>query len=181
MKRTLLTSITMLVLLSVHAQTYVERLSRGIVALPAEKGVFVSWRFLSTDSDGTTFNLLRDGETIVSSLSGKTCYVDEAGTPSSRYSVQTVVDGAVSETSDEVQPWDKPYLSVPLIRPLEQTMPDGSTCTYTPSDCSAADVDGDGEYEIILKWDPSNAHDNSHTGYTGEVFLDCYKPWSVYT
>lgn len=179
MKRTLLTAITMLVLLSVHAQTYVERLSRGVVALPAEKGVFVSWRFLSTDSDGTTFNLLRDGETIVSSLSGKTCYVDEAGTPSSRYSVQTVVDGAVSETSDEVRPWDKPYLSVPLIRPLEQTMPDGSTCTYTPNDCSAADVDGDGEYEIILKWDPSNAHDNSHTGYTGEVFLDCYKPEGI--
>mgnify|MGYP002418310804 CR=1 FL=1 len=40
---------------------------------------------------------------------------------------------------------------------------------------SIGDVDGDGEYEIILKWDPSNAHDNSHDGYTGEVYFDCYK------
>lgn len=37
------------------------------------------------------------------------------------------------------------------------------------------DVDGDGEYELIVKWDPSNSHDNSHDGYTGDVILDCYK------
>ena len=54
-------------------------------------------------------------------------------------------------------------------------MPDGETCTYTPNDMSAADLDGDGEYELILKWDPSNAHDNSQTGYTGTVFIDAYK------
>ena len=36
-------------------------------------------------------------------------------------------------------------------------------------------VDGDGEYELIVKWDPSNSHDNSHDGYTGDVILDCYK------
>jgi len=43
-----------------------------------------------------------------------------------------------------------------------------------PNDCSVGDVDGDGRYEIILKWDPSNAHDNAHDGYTGNVILDCY-------
>lgn len=169
----------LLSLCAVSAQTYVEKLSRGVVALPAERGVFISWRLLATDADGTTFNLLRDGETIARNLSGATCFTDSAGTPASTYSVQTLVGGAVAETSDEVRPWDKPYLSVPLIRPLEQTMPDGSTCSYTPNDCSAADVDGDGEYEIILKWDPSNAHDNSHSGYTGEVYIDCYKPKGI--
>ena len=179
MKRFLLTAIAVLALFSANAQTYVEQLSRGVVALPAEKGIFISWRMLSTDPAGTVFNILRDGETIVSSLSTATCYVDETGTPSSRYSVQTVLNGTVSETSDEILPWDKPYLSVPLIRPMEQTMPDGTTCTYTPNDCSAADVDGDGEYEIILKWDPSNSHDNSHNGYTGEVYIDCYKPEGI--
>lgn len=175
MRKILSLAVGMLFSLAVNAQTYVERLSRGVVALPSEKGMFVSWRLLSTDAPGTTFNLLRDGETIASALSSATCYVDADGSSSSHYAVQTLVNGVVSETSDEVQPWDKPYLSVPLIRPLEQTMPDGQTCTYTPNDCSAADVDGDGEYEIILKWDPSNAHDNSHSGYTGEVYLDCYK------
>lgn len=157
------------------AQTYIERLSRGVVAVPAEKGNFISWRFLSTDSQGTTFNLMRDGEVIAHDLASVTNYTDLDGTKDSRYSVQTVAGGTVQETSDEVQAWAQPYLSVPLIRPTDQTMPDGQTCSYTPNDCSAADVDGDGEYEIILKWDPSNSHDNSHQGYTGEVFLDCYK------
>lgn len=179
MKRILLIAIAMAVVFCANSQTYVEQLSRGVVALPAEKGIFVSWRLLSTDAPGTTFNLLRDGEVIASALETATCYTDEAGTTASRYSVQTLVGGSVSETSDEVQPWDKPYLSVPLIRPMEQTMPDGSTCAYVPNDCSAADVDGDGEYEIILKWEPTNAHDNSHTGYTGEVYLDCYKPAGI--
>ena len=182
MRKTLFTLLS-LILLSTRqskAQTYVERLSRGVVAVPAaEKGNFVSWRFLSTDKPGTTFNLMRDGDVIASGLANVTNFTDINGTKDSRYAVQTLVNGTVQETSDEIQAWAQPYLSVPLIRPLDQTMPDGKTCTYTPNDCSTADMDGDGDYEIILKWDPSNSHDNSHTGYTGEVFLDCYKTEGV--
>src|SRR5699024_8292853 len=47
--------------------------------------------------------------------------------------------------------------------------------TYAANDISVGDLDGDGEYEIILKWDPSNSKDNAHSGYTGEVFIDAYK------
>jgi len=182
MRKTLFTLLSLILLSAPQskAQTYVERLSRGIVAVPAaEKGNFVSWRFLSTDKPGTTFNLMRDGDVIASGLANVTNFTDINGTKDSRYAVQTLVNGTVQETSDEIQAWAQPYLSVPLIRPLDQTMPDGKTCTYTPNDCSTADMDGDGDYEIILKWDPSNSHDNSHTGYTGEVFLDCYKTEGV--
>ena len=45
---------------------------------------------------------------------------------------------------------------------------------YTANDCSIGDVDGDGQYEIVLKWDPTNSKDNSHDGFTGNVFIDCY-------
>ena len=182
MRKTLFTLLSLILLSTPQskAQTYVERLSRGVVAVPAaEKGNFVSWRFLSTDKQGTTFNLMRDGDVIASGLANVTNFTDINGTKDSRYAVQTLVNGTVQETSDEIQAWAQPYLSVPLIRPLDQTMPDGKTCTYTPNDCSTADMDGDGDYEIILKWDPSNSHDNSHTGYTGEVFLDCYKTEGV--
>ena len=182
MRRTLFTLLSLILLCAPQskAQTYVERLSRGVVAVPAaEKGNFVSWRFLSTDKPGTTFNLMRDGDVIASGLANVTNFTDINGTKDSRYAVQTLVNGTVQETSDEIQAWAQPYLSVPLIRPLDQTMPDGKTCTYTPNDCSTADMDGDGDYEIILKWDPSNSHDNSHSGYTGEVFLDCYKTEGV--
>ena len=182
MRKTLFTLLSLILLSTPQskAQTYVERLSRGVVAVPAaEKGNFVSWRFLSTDKPGTTFNLMRDGDVIAFGLANVTNFTDINGTKDSRYAVQTLVNGTVQETSDEIQAWAQPYLSVPLIRPLDQTMPDGKTCTYTPNDCSTADMDGDGDYEIILKWDPSNSHDNSHTGYTGEVFLDCYKTEGV--
>ena len=47
--------------------------------------------------------------------------------------------------------------------------------TYTANDMSVGDLDGDGEYEYIVKWDPSNSKDNSVKGYTGNVYLDAYE------
>lgn len=67
------------------------------------------------------------------------------------------------------------YLEIPLQKPADGITPAGDTYTYSPNDASIGDVDGDGEYEIILKWDPSNSHDNAHEGYTGEVYIDCYR------
>src|SRR5262249_30224731 len=74
------------------------------------------------------------------------------------------------------------YISIPLTPPpggVEPASADGTdpggAYTYNANDCSAGDVDGDGEYEIILKWDPSNAHDNSQSGFTGDTYLDAYK------
>lgn len=175
MKRTLTMLCALTMALSLGAQTYVERLSRGVVALPAGKGNFISWRLLSTDAPSTTFNLMRDGDMIAEGLSTVTNFTDTLGTPQSHYSVQTVVNGSIAETSDEVAPWDKPYISMPLLRPTDDVTPDGRSYSYTPNDCSVGDIDGDGDYEIFLKWDPSNSRDNSHDGYTGNVYIDCYK------
>ncbi len=149
-----------------------ERLDRGVVALPAQKqGVFVSWRLLGTDKRGTTFDLLRDGKVIARNVK-VTNYVDAAGTDESRY--QVIAHGQAEEKSSEVLPWKELYRSVPLDRP-EGGILDGRPYQYTPNDCSVGDVDADGQYELFLKWDPSNAHDNSHDGMTGEVYIDCMK------
>src|SRR5690606_15953897 len=67
------------------------------------------------------------------------------------------------------------YLNIPLQVPEGGVTLSGESYSYAPNDASVGDVDGDGEYEIFLKWDPSNAHDNSHKGYTGHVYIDCYK------
>ena len=40
---------------------------------------------------------------------------------------------------------------------------------------SVGDVDGDGEYEYVVKWDPSNSKDVSQVGYTGPVYIDTYR------
>lgn len=158
-----------------------EKLDRGVVALPAaDKGIFVSWRMLGTDAPEVCFDVERDGKVIASQIKA-THFVDEKGTAANSYRIisyqQTPkMDAAAPrEVSKEVKPWADLYKSITLDLPQGGTTPDGHSYTYTPNDCSVGDVDGDGEYEIILKWDPSNSHDNSHDGYSGDVLFDCYK------
>ena len=145
-----------------------EKLGRGVVALPAQggKGNFVSWRLLGSDTKKTTFDLMRNGTVIASNLQDVTCYTDAAGTSTSRYQVVTKTDGKTTETSAAVTPWSNIYTTLKLDRPGD---------IYTPNDCSVGDVDGDGEYEIFVKWDPSTAKDNSQSGKTDKVFIDCYR------
>jgi len=155
-----------------------EHLGRGVVALPAKgKGVFVSWRLLGTDKPSVCFDVERDGKVIARHVK-LTNYTDNHGTLKSKYRIiayQNVSDQRSKEVSDRAQPWSDLYKSIPINRPTGGIALDGRSYTYSPNDCSVGDVDGDGEYELIVKWDPSNSHDNSHNGYTGEVFLDCYK------
>jgi rhamnogalacturonan endolyase len=163
------------------SSSYMEHLDRGVVALPAQgKGIFVSWRMLGTDSKNVCFDVVRDGKVIASHIKA-TNYTDQDGKAAHTYQIVTYqempkADGiAHREVSQKVKPWADLYQSLPISRPKGGTTPDGRSYTYTPNDCSVGDVDGDGEYEIILKWDPSNSHDNSHNGYTGDVIFDCYK------
>ncbi len=158
--------------------TWPEHLDRGLVAVPSQKGgssYFLSWRLLATDDDGTTFDVLRNGEKIANNLDSKTNFVDNYGSASSQYQVVVKQDGVAVDTTEAVKPWGSLCRQIPLIKPAGGTTPDKVAYNYTPNDCSVGDVDGDGEYEIILKWDPSNSKDNSNSGYTGNVFLDCYK------
>ncbi|MCD8067770.1 MAG: rhamnogalacturonan lyase, partial [Lachnospiraceae bacterium] len=76
-----------------------------------------------------------------------------------------------------VKPWNReaPYTEIPLQKPEGGVTPAGQAFTYSANDMSVGDVDGDGEYEFFVKWDPSNAHDVSHRGYTGHCLIDCYK------
>lgn len=52
--------------------------------------------------------------------------------------------------------------------------PAGEAYTYSANDMSVGDVDGDGQYEFFVKWDPSNAKDVSQKGYTGKTYIDAY-------
>ncbi|SHN27420.1 hypothetical protein SAMN05216179_2963 [Gracilibacillus kekensis] len=153
-----------------------EYLERGVVAVNTDEGIFVSWRLLGTDSEEVSFNLYRDGEKInEEAITSSTNYLDEEGTTESTYSVSAVSDGEEADESKEVNVWGNQYHSIPLQRPEGGTTPDGVDYTYHANDTSVGDLDGDGEYEIILKWEPSNAQDNSRSGYTGEVFMDAYE------
>lgn len=154
-----------------------ERLDRGLVVVPATTSSynFISWRLFGTDDDNTTFDILRNGKDIVGkNLAEKTNYVDKTGTTSSTYQVITKHDGVATDTTEAVSRWGNIYKTIEMDRPAGGTL-GGSAYTYSPNDCSVGDVDGDGQYEIIVKWDPSNSQDNSKSGYTGNVYIDCYR------
>ena len=145
-----------------------EKLDRGLVVIPSGTTRNLSWRLLGTDDETKTrFNILRDGETIAENVY-ETFYKDYTG--GSSYQVVTLADGVPTDTTAAVTPWAKNYLTLKLQRPAA-----GSGYDYSPNDCSVGDVDGDGQYEIFVKWDPSNSKDNSQGGVTGNVYIDCYK------
>ena len=174
-------SVIMGLLVSVAMQAQVtpvsqmEKLGRGVVALASSgSGKFVSWRCLGTDDPvRTTFNVIRNGVVIKEGLA-VTNYKDTGGTNSSEYQIATLVDGEVVDISTPVKAWEDAWLKLPLNRPAGGSNSSGSY-TYSPNDCSVGDVDGDGEYELFVKWDPSDSKDNSQNGVTGNVFIDCYK------
>ena len=149
---------------------------RAVVALPAQSnGIFVSWRFMPDDDLSTTFDVVRDGVVIAEDISRSTSYTDLTGSADSRYSIIIKKDGIQTETTPEVTPWGQLYTTLKTDRPAQGYTPSGRPYTYEPSDCAIADVDGDGQYELLLKWRPSNHKDNGTNGFTGFVLIDCYK------
>ena len=168
-----------------------EKLDRGLVVIPYNLfgGHFVSWRLLGTDDANTTFELLKNGEPVKSNIKQTTSVRITGGKATDKYQVVTYQNGKMVDTTPEVSPWAKYYLEVKLDKPADGktkpytttinketvSFPDGQDYSYSPNDCSVGDVDGDGQYEIFVKWDPSNSKDNSQNGVTGIVYIDCYK------
>ncbi len=159
-----------------------EQLSRGIVAVRENTNeVAVSWRYLSSDPLETAFNVYRNGEKIAHIPAGKgTFHKDHYPNKASAvYTVRPVINDMemITAGGEYRLPENAPegYIDIPLDQPSGGVTPAGENYTYSPNDASIGDVDGDGNYEIILKWDPSNSHDNAHDGYTGNVLIDCYR------
>jgi rhamnogalacturonan endolyase len=155
-----------------HAERQREKLSRGVVAVRTEEGVFLSWRLLTTDPQDIAFNIYRkvdEGETELLNaepIADSTNYVDKDNRPESevRYDLRSIVDGQETKLTGSVVPLGSNYLEIPIV-PIEG---------YNPGDASVGDLDGDGELEIVLH-QTKDARDNSHSGITGTPILDAYK------
>ena len=158
---------------SINAQRYMENLGRGVVAVYQGGGkVYVGWRMLGTDPDDIAFNLYRNDTKVNSQpITNSTNYVDNNGNISAIYHVCAVINGQEQEPSEAVETWGQQYLAIPLQTPPGPYM---SEYGYTPGDASVGDLDGDGEYEIVLKWE-DNPKDNAHSGFTNSPILDAYE------
>ncbi|MEO7413852.1 MAG: rhamnogalacturonan lyase [Opitutaceae bacterium] len=161
------------------AQRVMESLGRGVVAIPQADGtVFVSWRLLGTDADDLSFNLYRSaaGGTAAKlnaqPLTGPTHFVDTAAnlTVENVYTLRSVVNGREAGMSAPflgriaANAPVRQYIEIPL------SLPAGTN----PNDASVGDLDGDGEYEIVLKGE-QRPRDTASTGLTGETVLQGYK------
>lgn len=148
-----------------------EYLDRGTVAVKSGTNVYLSWRLFGTENYDTAFDVFRDGEKIAT-VTDSTNYTDSrVGT-----SYTVVPSGESASSGKAVSVWDNQYMIIPLDRPEGGTSLDDETYTYSPNDITPADVDGDGEYELILKWEPSNSFDSGKDArHNGNVYIDCYK------
>ena len=158
-----------------------EKLSRGLIGIPTEEGMYFSWRMTLEDAAGLQFDLYR------SSGGGAEVKVNKEPIDRTSDFLDRTVDYTVDNrwtlkaTTGEVATWTRlkgekrnPYLSIPICKPEDGEIA-GEPFTYTANDCSVGDLDGDGEYEIILKWSPSNSKRPPQRGFTGNTYLDAYK------
>ncbi|MEZ4852590.1 MAG: hypothetical protein R3B93_29220 [Bacteroidia bacterium] len=120
---------------------------------------------MATDTSGVEFNLYRDGALINSSpITGISNYIDSSGTSESLYYLETMIAGVDTSISTPVKVWNDGYLTIPTQTPAG----------YSLNDASMADLDGDGELEIVVKLEGAS-RDNSQSGYTDPVFLHAYR------
>ncbi|WP_084800377.1 carbohydrate-binding protein, partial [Promicromonospora kroppenstedtii] len=143
----------------------VEALTRGVTVVPSGSGNLVSWRLLGTDSQNVAFNVYRDGQKLnASPITGATNYLDPNG--SGTYTVAAVTNGTEgARSSTEARFGSGGYLDIPISRP---------SSAYEANDATVADLDGDGDYEYVVKWYPANAKDNSQSGVTDNTIIDAY-------
>ena len=170
-----------------------EKLDRGVVAVRQADGkVAVSWRILRDDHKQEAFDVFRNGLRLNPQplTKGGAFFVDEQPLQGED-AVYEVKGGAVNGQFSLCADAPVGYLPVKIQKPEGGKVPvvngapqrgkrgriwrDTGLFTYSANDASVGDVDGDGQYEIILKWEPSNSHDNSHYGYTGPTIFDCYR------
>ncbi|GAA2176758.1 hypothetical protein GCM10009784_24620 [Arthrobacter parietis] len=153
-----------------------ERLDRSPVAVASEEGVYVGWRMLGLDPEEIGFHVYRNAERITTEpVTSSTNLLDAEGAADATYRISTVVNGTERWATEDFTVWDSQTLDIPLDKPADAYTKDGQPYSYRANDASIGDLDGDGQYEIVLKWDPTNSQDNSKGGYTGNVYVDAYE------
>ncbi|MFB7762594.1 rhamnogalacturonan lyase [Streptomyces xiamenensis] len=152
------------------AASQLENLDRGLVSVHSGGNNLVSWRYLATDPDNVAFNVYRGSVKVNDQpITGTTNFLHRDVPNSADYRVRAVVGGAEQDWSPHAIQFRAGYYDIPIQQP-----PGGSGYTYNANDASVGDLNGDGQLDIVLKWDPSNSQDNANDGVTGNTIIDGY-------
>ena len=154
---------------SASAQQVKEKLNRAPVAVKTSQGILVSWRSLTSDAKNLAFDVYRNGKKVASAVSDVTGYLDANGKPGDTYRIVS----SAGETSEAIA-WNSMFTTFDVKRPA--SIKSGNTTgRYRPDDMAVGDLDGDGNYELILKWMPDNQRDNGKDGYASPVIISAYR------
>lgn len=141
-----------LLTMSVQAQRVVDKLDRGLVAVKTSSGVFCSWRINGEEYYDVAYNIYRDGQKLNDQPLAVSNYTDPSGTSSSKYTVKAVVRGKEQTTaSAAVTPLANNYKEIKIAAVPSNVDGSNISANYEPNDATVADLDGDGEMEILLK------------------------------
>ncbi|HPY58346.1 MAG TPA: autotransporter-associated beta strand repeat-containing protein [Bacteroidales bacterium] len=162
-----------------YGQRLMENLDRGLTAVKVSNGVFVSWRMLGSEWNNTQYNLYRNGVKLNTEPLSVSNYLDEGGSNASTYTLGLVKEGVESPEPGNYAVWNKQYLEIPMRQIIKNGIDYGPL--YELNDATAADLDGDGQYEIIVKRinsDFSVANDSAFS-YFEAYKLDGTLLWAI--
>ncbi|MFA5470300.1 MAG: hypothetical protein WC230_06320, partial [Bacteroidales bacterium] len=131
------------------SQRLMENLNRGLVAVQVPNGVFVSWRIMGQEWNNTQYNLYRNGVKLNAEPLSVSNFLDQGGSSASSYTISLVKEGVESPEPANCLVWNKQYLEIPVRKIIKNGIDYSSL--YELNDATAADLDGDGQYEIIVK------------------------------
>ena len=123
-----------------------DRLDRGLVAVQTTKGVYCSWRIQADEYYDVKYNLYRDGVKVNSEPLDVSNFTDASGFTGSKYTVKAVVGGVEQKESKKASVFANNYKEIKILHDKSLK------ATYIPNDACCADVDGDGEVEILMKF-----------------------------
>lgn len=166
MKRILSILALMAVVICGSSQRKTDVLDRGLVVVPTGSTSgsttnMVTWRRYGEEYYGVTYNLYKDGSLLASNLTTP-CYADNnRGYPSTQYQVAAVVNGVEQAKCPSVTAWNQyvynliqrcstGYIDLVLAPVYNRNGADVSS-NYYPNDAEFADLDGDGQLEMIIK------------------------------
>lgn len=146
-KKLLATSaLALLVSMGANAQRFTDKLDRGLVAVKTTKGVYCSWRIQADEYYDVKYNLYRDGTKVNAEPLDVSNFTDASGSESSKYTVKAVLNGVEQQASKAATVFKSNYKEIKIKHDPSLK------ATYEPNDACCADVDGDGEVEILMKF-----------------------------